>query len=156
MFPTALQQIGPIDALKTPRGCQALLEDAKLSENTEKIKELEMQLTNSVAMYDALKRKLVQLQGQKIQLVKDNKALAQANLKLKHELDASNRLLDQHGLTPAKPRRGLAKAHINLPPPVPATKREAPAVMVAIGRKTKMALQEAEVNKRANSDKFMF
>lgn len=132
------------------------LEHAKLSENTEKIKELEMQLANSVGMYDALKRKLVQLQGQKIQLVKDNKALAQANLKLQCELDASNRLLDQHGLTPAKPRRGLAKAPINLPPPAPATKREAPAVMVAIGRKTKMALQEADVNKRANSGKFMF
>ena len=115
-----------------------------------------MQLANSVAMHDALKRKLVQLQGQKIQHVKDNKALAQANLKLQCELDASNRLLDQHGLTPAKPRRGLAKAPTNLPPPAPATKREAPAVMVAIGRKTKMALQEADVNKRANSGKFMF
>ena len=39
---------------------------SSLSENTEKIKELEMQLANSVAMHDALKRKLVQLQGQKI------------------------------------------------------------------------------------------
>jgi len=105
-------------------------------------------------MHEALKRKLVQLQGQRNQLVKDNKTLAQANLKLQLELDAKNRILDHHGLTPVKPRRGLAKAPINLPPPAPASKREAPAMMVAIGRKSKIAQQEAEVARRINSGKF--
>ena len=94
-------------------------------------------------MHEALKRKLVQLQGQRNQLVKDNKTLAQANLKLQLELDAKNRILDHHGLTP-----------VNLPPPAPASKREAPAMMVAIGRKSKIAQQEAEVARRINSGKF--
>ena len=111
--------------------------NAKLTQNTEKMQELEGQRDAFCVQKNALRRKLVQLQGEKRQLAKENRTL-----KL---------IVHKHGLTPQKPFRGLSSVPTNRPPPIPASKREVPAKMVHLGRNSDSARQEAEGVKRSNS-----
>ena len=108
---------------------------------------LKKELENEQAKSERYRRQLSDEREKRVQVTNEKNKLAR-------ELKHCHNLLDKAGMTPVKPRRGLAKAPINLPPPAPASKREAPAAMVAIGRKSKLALQEAEVARRVNSGKF--